>query len=88
MPVENGSVTFNPAATPTAASAALPPFFSIVSPISAAKGLEQATHPWQDKTGERLEEKVIFIYNDADTKSMDDDARPQTTILLDQVPRL
>ena len=82
MPVEKGSVTFNPAATPTAASAALPPFFNIVSPISAARGLVQATQPWQDKTGERLEEKLIFM----DVTI----ARPQTStaILLDQVPRL
>lgn len=41
-----------------AASAALPPFSSILTPASVAKGRLDATIPAVDKTGDRLDMKL------------------------------
>ena len=55
MPVLHGSVTLRAAATATAASAAFPPRLSTWRPISAARGWLQATQPFRQITGDRLE---------------------------------
>ena len=57
-PVEQGSVTARAAATATAASAALPPFFRMSRPIWEASGWELATAPLVQIKGERRELKL------------------------------
>jgi len=52
-PVEHGSVTLSAAAIATAASAALPPLRSILSPISDARGCDEAATPCVHTTFDR-----------------------------------
>jgi hypothetical protein len=52
-PVEHGSVTLSAAAMATAASAALPPLRSILSPISDARGCDEAATPCVHTTFDR-----------------------------------
>jgi hypothetical protein len=57
MPVDIGSTTLSMAAVVTAASAALPPSISTLSPAMAARGWLVATMPWRASTAERREGK-------------------------------
>lgn len=57
MPVLPGSVKFRPAATATAASAQLPPFWRISIPHLAARGCVQATMPFVLWTTDLRDEK-------------------------------
>jgi len=52
-------VTHKAAATAIAASAALPPFFSMSRPIDDANGCEEATHPLRQRTGDLRDMNAI-----------------------------